>query len=151
MLGQPWAAFLTHLLFLMFAFDFGTLASCLSMTRVSTILVLGGDPAAKGRKERRGSCGVWVLLWGNTPTRNHILLPRLELAASTGQRTQLISGGRFLHPQIPLSFLDLGREKWRSTAPLRPHEWGWDKGDSALRGSGEDFLPSHVGSPHSLP
>lgn len=128
MLGQPSAAFLTHFLFLTFAFDFGTLASCLFLTRVSTMLVLGGDPAVNGRKERKGSCGVWVLWWGNTPARNHILLPRLEVAASTGQRTQQISGGRFLNLHIPFSFLDLGREKWRSTAPLEPHQWGWDKG-----------------------
>lgn len=31
-------------------------------------------------------------------------------------------------PLISLSFLDLGREKWRSTALLGPHLWGWDKG-----------------------
>lgn len=62
------------------------------------MLVLGGDPAANGRNERKGSCGVCVLWWGNTPTGNHILLLWLELAASTGQRTQLISGGRFLNP-----------------------------------------------------
>lgn len=74
------------------------------------MLVLGGDSAANGKKERKGSCGVWVLWWGNTPAGNHILLPQLEVAASTGQRTQLTSGGRFLNPHIPFSFLDLGRE-----------------------------------------
>lgn len=31
-------------------------------------------------------------------------------------------------PHIPFGFLDLGREKWRSTAPLGPQQWGWGKG-----------------------
>ena len=63
-LRQPLAAFLTFLLFLIFTFDFGTvfqMLSYFSMTRVSGTLVLGGDPAAKERKERKVSRGVWVL------------------------------------------------------------------------------------------
>lgn len=116
------------------------------------MLPLGGDPAAKeGKESKPWHLAAAVPVGKYTPTMDHIPLPRLELAAGTGQRTQLISEGRFLHPKASLSIPGLGIEARESTAPLGPCQQGWDKGDLVTRGSGGGSSLSPVRRPHNLP
>lgn len=77
--------------------------------------------------------------------------PSAMAGAGTGQRTQLISGGRFLHPKAPLSIPGLGIEDRESIAPLGPCQQGWDKGDLVTRGSGGGSSLSPVRHPRNLP
>lgn len=104
------------------------------------------------RKESKPWClGAAIPVGKYTPTVDHIPLPWLELPAGAGHRTQLISGGRFLHPKATFSILDVPIAGRRSTAPPGPCQQGWDKGDSVTRGSDGDSSPSPVRHPHSLP
>lgn len=149
MLGQPSAAFLTHLLFLTFAFDFGTLASCLSMTRVSMMLVLGGDLAANRRKERE-LWGLGAVVGKHTRWEPH---PTATVGAGSQHWPKDTADLRWKVPEPPNPF-ELpgpGQRKMEVHSTTGALQWGWDKGDSALRGSGEGFVPSQDGSPHSLP
>lgn len=99
------------------------------------MLVLRGDAAAKERKESDlWGLGAVVPVSEQVPTGDHILPPRLEMAASTTQTTWPISGGRFLQPQSPFEHAgaEQGRKRVCSTARSLPA--GMGQGEFDIKG-----------------